>query len=357
MNTKAQDTIRSIPEFDNHEMVLVLTEKKAGLTAYVGIHSTTLGPALGGTRMQAYPTVEKGLIDALELSQAMSYKCALAKLPYGGGKGVIVFDPSSSANRDEILKAYARLVHNLGGLFKTGTDMGITEDDVRMMHKHTPHMLGMTEADRGNLSTSSSAALGVFYTIKTAAKVKFGSEDLSNLTIGIKGVGKLGGELVRLVHDDGAKVLIADTNKQACIDLDNKYKNVKVLDSSIIHASAMDIYAPCAIGHEFKEDMIDQLKCKIVAGGANNQLATPEAGDSLMEAGILYAPDYIANAGGLIYVADELEAGGFDKDRVVDRIKAIPETLMDIFLRSETQGLATHRVADQIAIERIGRAA
>jgi glutamate dehydrogenase/leucine dehydrogenase len=321
------------------------------LRAYIGIHSTSLGPALGGTRLKEYDSESAALRDVLNLSKAMSYKCALANLPYGGGKAVILASPEM--DKQEALKAYARLVDKLKGLFKTGTDVGITDDDVALMGNHTSHMLGLTEADRGDMTTGKTAGLGVFYAMKAALTKLYGNTDFTGRKVAIKGVGKLGSELARLVHEAGGELYVSDVSDAALQDLKVRIPEVNIVDNAAVHTQEVDIYAPCALGSEFNEQTIAELRCKAVVGGANNQLASNEAGDKLSAAGILYAPDYIANAGGLIYVADELEPGGFNKERVVERTKAIEQTMLDIFETAQRENQPTHRAADAIALARI----
>ncbi len=361
MNTKKQKVIsknrktimiRDLKEFDGHEMVLTLSDEETGFKGYISIHSTVLGPALGGTRMQAYKSEDSALRDVLNLSRAMSYKCALAGLPYGGGKGVIIAS-NAGANRKRVLKSYARMVERMNGLFKTGTDVGIFDEDVVEMAKNTRHMLGVTKAERGNLSTSGVAALGVFVSMSTVLKILYGKDDFKGRTIAIKGVGKLGGELARLASEAGADVIVADIDRSRCLELKSKLKNIKVVSVSKIYKQAVDIYAPCALGNEFTDNVIAELCCRSIVGGANNQLPDISAGDKIFDKGIIYAPDYIVNAGGLIYVADELEKGGFQKDRVIKRTNAIKETLRGVLSRSMKEKIPTYRIADKIAIERI----
>lgn len=345
--------IRQLPQFDNHEFVMVLSDKASGLRAYVAIHNTNLGPALGGTRMQPYASENEALRDVLNLSKAMSYKCALANLPYGGGKAVIIED--GTANREAVLTAYAKLVDKLNGLFKTGTDVGISDSDVALMGQYTSDMLGLTEADRGDMTTGKTAALGVFYAMRAALTKLYSQPDFGGRTVAIKGVGKLGSELARLVVEAGGSVSVSDINPAACEQLKAQLPSVTVADNAAIHTLPVDIYAPCALGNEFTTDNIAELQCRAVIGGANNQLATEDVGDQLVARGILYAPDFIANAGGLIYVADELEPGGFNKERVVERTKAIEQTMLTIFETAERENKPPHRVADDIALSRIER--
>jgi len=334
-------------------MVISVSDKISGLKGFIGIHSTKRGPALGGTRFLPYDSESTALADALNLSKAMSFKCALANLPFGGGKAVIMYDKSTS--RERVLKAYARTVDNLGGLFKTGTDVGITDEDVQFMGGHTSHMLGLSDGDRTGISTGSIAALGTYWSIKASFKFTFGSDNLAGKTIGVKGLGKLGGELVRLLTLDNAIVVAADADDKTCRKFQLNYPKLRLVSPNQIAKQPLDLYAPCALGNEFNPSTIPLLKTSLIAGGANNQLADQAAGDTLWSKGILYAPDYIVNAGGLIYVADELEPGGFNRNRVLDRTKGITDTLLEIFKQSHAENKPTNQVADEIGLKRINQ--
>lgn len=305
--------------------------------------------------MKVYENEDEAVRDALNLSKAMSYKSALAGLPYGGAKAVIMLKPGIEYKRHDILQAYAERVDSLGGLFRTGTDVGMTDADTTFMSKYCKYILGVKQLGNSELTTAKSAALGVYYAIKAAAKFKYGSEDLSGKTIGVKGIGKLGYELVRLLSNDGALITVADINKESIDSIISELPGIKVVDSAVIHRQKLDIYAPCALGNEFNKKTISELNCQIVAGGANNQLENLEAGDKLFDSGILYVPDYIANAGGLIFVSDELEPGGFKEERILNRLKNIESTLEKVFSRSVKNKEPTHRVSDKIAQERIFR--
>ena len=347
----SEDAWRSYPEFDNHEFVMAVSEEESGLKAFIAIHNTNRGPALGGTRMKAYVSEASAVQDVLNLSRAMSYKCALANLPYGGGKAVIM--GNNQLDRAQVLTAYARLVEKLRGLFKTGTDVGISDQDVMHMAAATSHMLGVVAGDRGDLNTSNVAALGVFHGIKAVVRQLNGSASLVGQTVAIKGIGKLGGELTRLVLEAGGKVVVSDVNPAACIAIEKLFPGLKIVDNKTIHQQEVDVYAPCALGNEFNVTTIPQLRCKAIVGGANNQLENTAAGDLLHKRNILYAPDYIANAGGLIYVADELEDTGFNKQRVLLRTAGIEETLGLIFEESKRQNLPSHIIADRLGLERM----
>lgn len=343
--------IRDLEEFDNHERVIDLAEDGSGLRGFIAIHSTKKGPALGGTRMLAYNSEDQALKDVLRLSRAMSYKCALANLPYGGGKGVIIVN--NDLNRKEALKAYAKKVDNLRGLFKTGTDVGLTDKEVALMSNYTSHMLGVKQADRGNLNTANAAAHGVFFAMQAVLTELYNSNDFGGKTIAIKGIGKLGGDLAKLLIAADAKVYIADIDLNKCEKLRQQHASLQITSIDNIHKQPVDIYAPCALGNEFSDEIIEQLQCKAIVGGANNQLPSKHTGQLLFDKGILYAPDYIVNAGGLIYVADELERDGFRKERVMERLENIKLTLSDLFERSKRAQLPPHVVADEIGQERL----
>ena len=275
----------------------------------------------------------------------------MAGLSFGGGKGVIM--NTSGLDKRAAFQRYALIVHELRGLFKTGTDVGIYDDDVQYMAKFTSNMLGVSPGERGKMSTSNVAALGVYYGIKASLRYKYGSDSLDKVTIGVKGVGKLGGELVRLLHEDGAALIVADIDSAKCQKLQNEFERVTIAKSTEIHTLPMEVFSPCALGGEITSKKVKELKTSIVAGGANNQLAGDNVGELLHDYGVLYAPDYIVNAGGLIYVADELEPGGFNSKRVLDRTEAIGDTVWQVFRKAEDHNCATSVMATRIAEQRI----
>jgi glutamate dehydrogenase/leucine dehydrogenase len=343
--------LSNYPEYNGHEFVIFLSDVESGLDAVVAIHSRARGIAHGGTRVKQYDTEDGALRDALNLSRAMTNKSALADLPYGGAKGVISL-PSGDYDKSKILEAYAKKVAALNGLFHTGTDVGLTDEEAVFMAEHCPYILG-TKANPDGYTTSKTAALGVLHAMKAAAQFKYGSEDLTGKVVGVKGVGKLGAELVRLLRDEGARLIIADFNEESTTKLKQQYPDVTVMSAIEIAKTKLDIYAPCAMGSEFDETTVAALNCDIVCGGANNQLLNDEAGDMLFQKGILYTPDYIANAGGLIFICEDLESDGFKLERLLSRVQAIGKTLSLVFKLSDAQQLGTHRVADQIARERV----
>ncbi len=343
-----------LSEFDNHEMVVAFYDTDTKLRGYIGIHSTKLGLAVGGTRFLDYRSETEAAEDALRLSKAMSYKCALAGLPYGGGKSVIMGAPGLKTK--DLLVAYAKVIENLGGLFKTGTDVGISDHDVQTMATATRHMIGAKALEGATLPTTSGmAALGVFYSIGATLQYRFGSPSLVGRRVGIKGVGKLGGRLAELLHEAGANLVVADQDEASLKQLVKRLPGITVVPTDQIHREEVDVYAPCALGHEFTLQTVQGLRTSIIAGGANNQLASVEAGAELHHLGILYAPDYIINAGGLIHVTGELEEGGYDRVLVHDRVRQIAETLTKIYTMSDEQKLPTGIVADKLALQIINQ--
>lgn len=349
MNTKT--ILSNYPEYDKHEFVLFLKDESSGLDAVIAIHSRVRGMAHGGTRVQKYDSPDGALRDALNLSRAMTFKSALANLPYGGAKGVISL-PDGEYDKTQLLAAYAEKINALQGLFHTGTDVGLSDQDAVFLAQHCKYILG-TKVNEEGFTTSKTAALGVFTAMQAAAQYKYGTSDLSARSVAVKGVGKLGGELVGLLHTAGAHVTIADTNPENVQNILNMYGDIQTIDCSEIATRKCDIYAPCALGAEFDDANVSRLACDIVCGGANNQLASDDIGDRLFEQGIQYVPDYIANAGGLIFICEELEHDGFNIERLHQRVQAISDTVTEVLHRSETEGIGTHRIADQIARERI----
>ncbi len=339
--------IEKLPEFDDHKLVTFFADKESGLRAFVAIHNDNLGPATGGTRMWVYPSETDALRDALNLSRAMTYKCALAGVPYGGSKGVIIGDP----HRDKtpaILAAYARSIDTLGSL-TTGTDVGLTDEDVAYMRRFSKRILGVQSGD--HLSTSAMATLGVFSSILGAAEELWGSDDLTGKTFAVKGLGKTGEGLAALLLTYGAKVVAAEIDNAKIKEVLKRYPKIKIVAPTEIHRQKVDIYSPCALGGDLNSTSVQELKCTAIVGTANNQLSSPDVGSWLYRNGILYVPDYVANAGGLINVVDELEAGGYKKARVLERVTNIKKTVKKIFTRAKKARSSTNGIADRMAEE------
>lgn len=332
-------------EFNNHEMVSFFYDKKTGLKGFICIHNTNLGSATGGTRYFEYETEEDALRDGLSLSMSMTYKCALAGVPHGGGKAVIIKNGHKPKN-EAYLKMYAEKVNMLHGNFTTGEDLGIDGRDIEILAKYS-EFINCRESIGGNPSPF--AALGIFYSVKPALKAVFGSEEIKGKTFAIKGLGKVGIELLRLLYEEGAEIIAADINKTAVKDALKRFPKIKIVKYQEIHKTSADIYSPCALGKEFNNKTIRELKCKIICGAANNQLISKIDGESLHKKNILYIPDYLANAGGLINVAEELNKDGYNRERVLEKVKNIQNTVENIIEISKKKKKPTSQIADELA--------
>jgi len=305
--------IEKLPEFDNHESVSSFEDKASGLKGFIAIHRRNGDfPSFGATRFWHYDRPEEALKDALRLSQMMSYKAALAGLPYGGAKGVII-SPSPDNNsispqkKADILKAYANQVNYLGGRFITGTDVGITQEDLSIMAAHSPYMVGL-HADPTKFT-----ALGLFESIKICLQRVFGTNNIEGRSFAIQGIGKIGRAIAELLYQEGAKIFATDLKEKRLKELKRKLPRINLVAPSDIHKQKVDCFCPCALSGSLNKKTVPQLRCKIVAGGANNQLESNSIGRLLFERDILYAPDYLVNAGGLISVVDEYENIGKNK--------------------------------------------
>lgn len=335
-------------EYADHESVFRFADPASGLKGFIAIHNTRLGPALGGTRIFPYGSEAEALDDVLRLSRAMTYKCALAGINYGGGKGVIMAD-SDQAKTPALLRAYARSVHDLAGKFFTGEDVGVTEADVQLMLQTSPYFIGKS-GQAGDPSPY--AALSTFFAMQEAVEFLFGSKELHGRRVSIKGLGKVGSELARLLHEAGAEAVGADISLLAIAEIQRKRIPVTMVSPKDIHRQAVDVYAPCALGNEFTTGTAEDVQAKIICGAANNQLTSPAVGDWFFSRQMIYVPDYVANAGGLIDVADELEPGGYQRPRVMNRIGALKTTLREILALSKREQKPTNRIADMLAEDR-----
>ena len=332
----------SLHAFDNHEVVAFGRDVASGLRCIVAIHNTVRGPALGGTRMWNYETEDQAITDALRLSRGMTYKAAVANLPYGGGKAVIIGDPRTQKT-EALLLAYGRFVESLNGRYITAEDVGTTVADMDIVRQETGYARGLS-AGHGNPSPAT--AYGVFMAIRAAVRYRFGGDDLSNLTVAVQGLGNVGSRLCAYLAEAGARLIVADVRKEAVRKAVRELGASSVAPEEIFEAQA-DVFAPCALGAVINDDTIPRLKADIVVGAANNQLAEPHHGEQLRRRGILYAPDYVANAGGLYDVA--YEGTGMSSDEVLKPVASIGDTLIDIFARADAAKVATNVVADRIA--------
>jgi valine dehydrogenase (NAD+) len=342
--------------FAGHEQVAFCHDPAAGLRCIIAIHSTALGPALGGTRMFPYATEEEALADVLRLSRAMTYKAACAGLDLGGGKAVIIGDPRTDKT-EVLLRAYGRFVESLGGRYVTACDVGTTPADLSLVGRETRWATGGREEEGGSGDSGIMTGLGVHLGVRATCERVFGDGDLSGRHIAVLGLGKVGGRLVEALLDDGARVTVADIRDEATARFAD-HDRVTVVDVDELPLVEADVLSPNALGGLLTEELVDQLRVRAVCGGANNQLATPKVAHMLHEAGILYAPDFVVNAGGVITVSDELHEGGWSEARVRSRTEHIGQTLREIFDEAAASDEPTAVAADVVAerrIERVGR--
>jgi valine dehydrogenase (NAD+) len=334
-----------------HEQVVFCQDKPSGLKAIIAIYSTALGPALGGTRFHPYATEAEALQDVLDLSRAMAYKNALAGLDLGGGKAVIWGDPARDKT-EPLLRAYGRFVASLGGRYYTACDVGTDVQDMDVVARECRYVTGRSEAHGGAGDSSVLTSWGVFQGMRAAAEHVWGRPSLSGRRVGIAGLGKVGKHLLEHLVEDGASVVGTDISAEALDWARQRYPQVDLVDDEdTLIRSDIDVYAPCALGGALDDDTVAVLRAKVVAGAANNQLAHPGVEKLLEERGILYAPDYVVNAGGVIQVADEIE--GFDFARAKQRATGIYETTRQILALAQREGIPPAAAADHLAERRM----
>lgn len=337
-----------------HEQVVFCNDPATGLRAIIAIHNTTLGPALGGCRMQPYNSIDEALEDALRLSKGMSYKCAAADVDFGGGKAVIIGDPNTDKT-PELFRAFGQFVNSLGGRFFTGTDMGTTMDDFIHSMKETNCIVGLPAAYGGGGDSSIPTAAGVLYGIKATNQILFGKDDLGGVTYAVQGLGKVGFKVASGLLEEGADLYVTDISQESLRAIEAKAATspgtVKIVASEDIYSQLADIFVPCALGGIINDFTIDQFKVKAIAGSANNQLLDESHGRKLQQRGILYAPDYIINSGGLIQVADELY--GINQERVLAKTKHIYDAILEVYKMSELSGISTMESANKMCEKRI----
>lgn len=331
------------------EQVVFCHDASTGLRAVIAVHDTTLGPALGGCRMWMYPSEEAAVRDALRLARGMTYKAAVAGLNFGGGKAVILGDPRTDRT-EERFRAFGRFVQALGGRYITAEDVGTTVREMDWVRLETPFVTG-TSPDRGGAGDPSPmTALGVFQGMRAAVREAFGEESLVGMTVAVQGLGSVGRHLCELLHGAGAHLVVTDLREEAVEEAVRRFRARRVEVEAVFDIPC-DVFAPCALGGVLDDRTIPRLKCRVVAGSANNQLAEDRHGFILRERGILYAPDYVVNAGGLIHVAAQYK--GEPPERVRARVEGIYETVERVFALAKSAGIPTHRAADRIAEERL----
>jgi leucine dehydrogenase len=333
----------------NHEQVVFCRDSASGLRAIIAIHNTTLGPALGGTRMWPYASEDEALTDVLRLSEGMTYKAAVTGLNLGGGKAVIIGDPRRDKS-EALLRAHGRFVDSLGGRYVTAEDVGITVQDMEYVYMETPFVTGVASAPGGSGDPSPVTAFGVYHGIKAAAKKVWGSPALTGRSVAIQGAGAVGTSLAQNLAVEGVRIYVADIDPLRAQRVVEE-TGARAVAPEEVFGLDVEVFAPCALGAILNDQTIPQLRCRIVAGGANNQLAEHRHGDELMRRGILYAPDFVINAGGLINVYSELQ--GYDPVAARNKARGIYDTLLAIFERAEKDEIPTYQAAERLAEARI----
>lgn len=335
----------------DYEQLLFVQDKTSGLKAIIAIHDTTLGPALGGTRMWTYESEDAAIEDALRLAKGMTYKNAAAGLNLGGGKTVIIGDPRKDKN-EEMFRAFGRYIQGLNGRYITAEDVGTTVADMDIIHEETDYVTGISPAFGSSGNPSPVTAYGVYVGMKAAAKEAFGSDSLEGKVVAIQGVGNVAYSLCEHLHKEGAQLIVTDINKDSVRRAVEDF-GAKAVDPDEIYSVDCDIYAPCALGATINDATIPQLKAKVIAGSANNQLKETRHGDAIHEMGIVYAPDYVINAGGVINVADELY--GYNQERALKKVEGIYNNIERVIEIAKRDGIPTYVAADRMAEERIAK--
>ena len=334
----------TLKEFDNHKLITFNYEKDIGLCGFIAIHRLNKKhPSFGATRFWNYTTEKEALMDALRLSKAMSYKAALAGLPGGGAKAVLVKNSLSENNKEKVFIEYARRVNYLSGKFVTGSDVGLKKEDVVKMRKISPYFVGT------KVSPEVFTALGIFYSIKVCLKYIYGSDDMAKKSFAIQGVGKVGGNLLRLLYKETHNIFISDIDGDKIKLVKNKFPEIKIVQPGNIHKKRVDIFSPCALSGCINYRNIHEFNCKIILGGANNQLEDRNLSEVIHKMGILYAPDYVVNAGGLISVYDEYGNKRTSIKRIKNKVAIISETLNKIIRNSIKENKSSSDIADYMA--------
>lgn len=338
----------SLSQYD-YEQLVFCHDETSGLKAIICIHDTTLGPALGGVRMWSYESEEDAIIDALRLARGMTYKNAAAGLNLGGGKSVIIGDPRKDKS-EALFRAFGRYIQGLNGRYITAEDVGTNVEDMDIIHMETRYVTGISPAFGSSGNPSPVTAYGVFRGMKAAAKVAYGDDSLKGKVIAVQGVGNVAYTLCKYLAEEGAKLVVTDINKEN-VDRAVQEFGAEAVSPDKIYDVDCDIFAPCALGAIINDETIERLKCKVIAGSANNQLKEERHGDMLEQKGIIYAPDYVINAGGVINVADELH--GYNRERAMKKVETIYDNILKVFEIAKRDGIPSYQAADRMAEERI----
>ncbi|MDK2901614.1 Leucine dehydrogenase [Koleobacter methoxysyntrophicus] len=331
----------------DYEQLVFCHDSVSGLKAIIAIHDTTLGPALGGTRMWTYSTEDEAIIDALRLARGMTYKNAAMGLNLGGGKTVIIGNPKKDKS-EELFRAFGRYVQSLGGRYITAEDVGITVDDMEIVKQETDYVVGL----RGKSGDPSPVtAYGVYHGMKACAREVYGNESLKGKVIAVQGLGHVGSALCKFLYDEGARLIVTDIFEENVKNVVKEFA-AEYVEPDKIYEIKCNIFSPCALGAVINDITIPKLKCDIIAGSANNQLKEPKHGDILMQKGILYAPDYVINGGGVINVAEEL-TGCYERERALAKVSKIYDKILKVIEISKKENIPTYIAADRMAEERI----
>jgi leucine dehydrogenase len=339
-------------DFDHHETVAFFDDKASGLRAIIALHSTALGPACGGTRVYPYKNTDSAVIDVLRLSRGMSYKNAIADLPLGGGKAVFIGDPAMDKTEAGLL-AYADAVNTLGGRYITAMDVGMTQRDMPIIARGTRYVAGYDQPGKPGGDSGPMTALGVFLGLKTAVKHRLGVDTTKGLTVAIQGLGKVGMKVAHQLHEEGAELIVSDVNREL-VERAVASFDAKAVSADEIVTAECDVFSPNALGASLNAKTIPHMHARVVAGAANNQLAHGSDGAALQARGILYAPDYVINGGGVICVAGQIFE--WSNGEIERRVRAIADRLAQIFRRAEQENAPTNSIADRIAEERMNAA-
>jgi len=352
----SKDFLSNFQDYDNHEIIRRFEDEETGLLAFVGVHNTNLGPALGGGRVRAYKDEDEAISDVLRLSRGMTYKSAAAGMPLGGGKAVILADPYNEKT-PEMISAMGRAIDTLGGKYISAEDSGITEADVALMHKQTPYVTGFPDGSPSGLGgdPSPATAHGLFCAMREALKFKHNTENFKGVHVAIQGLGAVGYGLCRILNDHGAKISACDMREDVIAKAQNEFDGINNVGVNDIFDVDADVFAPCAMGAQLNDLTIPRLKVDIIAGAANNQLATPHHGKILSDRGILYAPDYIVNCGGVVSVGYEYfqrsDNNPFDydltHDKMMDHVEQASKSVSKIFAHAEAENILPHEAADR----------